>query len=133
MFIRYDRDDLPGETFIPKEQIVEIQLAYALTVHKAQGSESKYVIVAAHSSNSFIFDRRAFYTAVTRAREAIVIVTPSLKDAHALYKRKSQDRKSLVAYRMRTFKKKHSGTDFVKLINSADEVGEVGGTRKLNM
>ena len=141
-FVRYDRDDIPGDVLIPSKEFSEIQLAYALTVHKAQGSDSKYVIIAAHSSNRFIFDRRAFYTAVTRAKEAVVIVTPSLKDAHSLYSRRPQDRKSLISHRIKTFKKQEDGSSFVslsekdtgkKLVRDEEIFDSSPGSRKLNI
>lgn len=49
-------------------------LAYAITCHKAQGSEYRRVIVLAHSSNSQMLSREWLYTAVTRARENLVLV-----------------------------------------------------------
>jgi exodeoxyribonuclease V alpha subunit len=59
------------------EDIAEISLAYALTVHKAQGSEFPCVVLVIHSSHSFIHHsggRNLFYTGATRARETLVIV-----------------------------------------------------------
>lgn len=49
-------------------------LAYAITCHKAQGSEYRRVIVVACSANSQMLSREWLYTAVTRARENCVIV-----------------------------------------------------------
>ena len=49
-------------------------LAYAITCHKAQGSEYRRVIVLAHSSNSQMLSREWLYTAVTRARENLILV-----------------------------------------------------------
>jgi len=105
LYIEFDRDDIDEIIKIPRDEIRNIQLAYALTVHKAQGSEADYVVVAAHPSNRFLFDRSAFYTAVTRARKKVVIITPSREEAHKLYEKEKSARKSLLSFRMKTFLK----------------------------
>lgn len=52
----------------------DLQLAYALTIHKAQGSEFPCSIVVAHKSHSFMHHRNLLYTGVTRAKETAIIV-----------------------------------------------------------
>lgn len=52
----------------------DIQLAYALTIHKAQGSEFPCSIVIAHKSHSFMHHRNLLYTGVTRASQTAIIV-----------------------------------------------------------
>lgn len=52
----------------------DIQLAYALTIHKSQGSEFPCSIVIAHKSHSFMHHRNLLYTGVTRAKETAIIV-----------------------------------------------------------
>lgn len=56
------------------EQLNEIEPAYAITVHKAQGSEYRAVILCAHLNRSRLLNRNLLYTAVTRARELLIIV-----------------------------------------------------------
>ncbi len=51
-----------------------IQLAYALTIHKAQGSECPCAIVVCHKSHSFMHHRNLLYTGVTRATQTAIIV-----------------------------------------------------------
>jgi exodeoxyribonuclease V alpha subunit len=51
-----------------------IELAYALTVHKAQGSEFKTVMMVLTSSHFIMLDNQWFYTAVTRAKESLCII-----------------------------------------------------------
>lgn len=51
-----------------------LTLAYATSVHKAQGSEYKAVVVAHSKEHYFMLQRNLLYTAVTRAREELVIV-----------------------------------------------------------
>ena len=56
------------------EQLSELEPAYALTVHKSQGSEFKAVILACSSGAPQLLVRSVLYTAVTRARELLIIV-----------------------------------------------------------
>lgn len=60
-------------------EINNILLGYALTVHKAQGSEWRKVFCIFHHSHASMMCRELLYTAVTRAREELYIITePSL-------------------------------------------------------
>ncbi len=55
-------------------QLGELELAYAMTVHKSQGSEYRAVILAAWNSSPYLLSRSVLYTAITRARELLIIV-----------------------------------------------------------
>lgn len=55
-------------------QLNELEPAYAMTVHKSQGSEYRAVVLAAWSGSSYLLNRSVLYTAITRARELLVIV-----------------------------------------------------------
>ena len=52
----------------------EIELAYAVTVHKSQGCEFEAVIIPLMNSHSRLYHRNLFYTAVTRAKKLLVII-----------------------------------------------------------
>ena len=56
------------------EQLSEIDLAYAMTVHKAQGSEYRCVVMAAMPAAQSLMVRGVLYTALTRARELLIVV-----------------------------------------------------------
>lgn len=58
----------------PKTEINQLSLAYAITIHKSQGSEFDIVIIPAISGPSMILTRNLIYTAVTRAKKMVVIV-----------------------------------------------------------
>lgn len=62
-----------GPAHIEGEKLGRIQLAYALTAHKAQGSEFPCVVVVCHKSH-FFADRNWLYTAVTRAARSCILV-----------------------------------------------------------
>lgn len=66
-------DDGREATYI-KEQLLEVELAYAVTVHKSQGSEFKCVIMPVVGVIPQLKYRNLLYTAVTRAKENLVIV-----------------------------------------------------------
>ena len=55
-------------------QLNELEPAYAMTVHKSQGSEYRAVILAAWSGSPYLLNRSVLYTAITRARELLIIV-----------------------------------------------------------
>ena len=54
-------------------QLNELELAYAMTVHKSQGSEYRAVILRAWNASSYLLSRSILYTAITRARELLII------------------------------------------------------------
>ena len=56
------------------EMLNEVELAYAMTVHKAQGSEYKAVVLAVMPAAQSLMVRGVLYTALTRARELLVVV-----------------------------------------------------------
>ncbi|GAB4434346.1 MAG: hypothetical protein Kow0031_16050 [Anaerolineae bacterium] len=56
------------------DDLGDLDLAYALTVHKSQGSEYPVVIVPVLMQHSIMLRRNLLYTAITRAREMVVLV-----------------------------------------------------------
>ena len=56
------------------DQLSEIDLAYAMTVHKSQGSEYRAVILVAEPCAPSLMVRGVLYTALTRARELLIVV-----------------------------------------------------------
>jgi exodeoxyribonuclease V alpha subunit len=56
------------------EDLDEINLAYAMSVHKSQGSEYPAVVIALHTSHFPMLHRSILYTAVTRGKELVVLV-----------------------------------------------------------
>ena len=55
-------------------QLGELEPAYAMTVHKSQGSEYRAVILVAWNGSPYLLSRSVLYTAITRARELLIIV-----------------------------------------------------------
>lgn len=67
--------DSEVEIWIDKAaQINNLLMGYALTIHKAQGSEWRKVYLVLHSSHNRMLQRELLYTAVTRAREELFVI-----------------------------------------------------------
>jgi exodeoxyribonuclease V alpha subunit len=68
--VRYDGREVP----YVEDEIEQIELAYAITVHKSQGSEFRAVVVVLTTHHFKLLQRNLLYTAVTRARERLLLV-----------------------------------------------------------
>ncbi len=56
------------------DSLIELEHAWAMTVHKSQGSEYRAVILALSAGSQMLLTRDVLYTAVTRARELLILV-----------------------------------------------------------
>ena len=52
----------------------ELELAYALTIHKSQGSEFDKVIIPIVSSDEFLLNKNLIYTGITRSKKKVVLI-----------------------------------------------------------
>lgn len=57
-----------------KENLSEIEHAYAITIHKSQGSEFPIIVIPIFKFSSILMNRNILYTAITRARKYVVLV-----------------------------------------------------------
>ncbi len=55
-------------------QLNELEPAYAMTVHKSQGSEYRAVVLCAWNGSPYLLSRSVLYTAITRAKELLIVV-----------------------------------------------------------
>ena len=55
-------------------QLNELESAFAMTVHKSQGSEYRAVVLSAWNGSAYLLSRNILYTAITRAKEILIIV-----------------------------------------------------------
>ena len=58
----------------PASELSQITLAYAITIHKSQGSEFDCVVIPLVPGAPIIITRNLLYTAITRAKKAVVLV-----------------------------------------------------------
>jgi len=84
--IKYDRSDLS-----------QLSLAYAISVHRAQGSEMPCVVLALDRSHHKLLERQLIYTGITRAKQLLVIV--GQKQAFALACKRAIARKRFTQLR----------------------------------
>ena len=69
-----DFDGMPVEMGKGSPDLQDLQLAYALTIHKTQGSEFPCAVVVVHKAHSFMHHRNLLYTGVTRARRTAIVL-----------------------------------------------------------
>ena len=69
---------MPGTLLVVKVkdtgQLDELELAYAVTIHKSQGSEYPAIVLPILGGTRKLLNRNLLYTAVTRAKQMVVIV-----------------------------------------------------------
>jgi exodeoxyribonuclease V alpha subunit len=53
----------------------DIELAYAITIHKSQGSEFDTTLIILHPSHGRLLNRNLLYTAITRAKRKLIIIS----------------------------------------------------------
>lgn len=78
----------------------ELQLAYAMSVHKSQGSEYAQIVLLMVPSHYIMLQRNLFYTAVTRAKERVLVVGSRGAVNTAVNNDKTRKRYSLLAERL---------------------------------
>ena len=83
------------------KQLEELELAYAITIHKSQGSEYPAVILPLLSGPQMLLNRNLLYTAVTRARKCVTVVGKEETFAEMIRNEKQQKRYSALDERIR--------------------------------
>jgi exodeoxyribonuclease V alpha subunit len=97
--ILVDTDD-GGSLVIPYGETATLRLAYAISVHKAQGCEVPVVVGVCHRSHSRMLTRPLLYTAITRARSSCVLVGERTALEAAIRRGESGERHSGLAERL---------------------------------
>lgn len=83
------------------KQLEELELAYAITIHKSQGSEYPAVILPVLSGPQMLLNRNLLYTDVTRARKCVTVVGSEETFAEMIRNEKQQKRYSALDERIR--------------------------------
>lgn len=85
------------------KQLEELELAYAITIHKSQGSEYPAVILPILSGPRMLMNRNLLYTAVTRARKCVTVVGSEETFREMIRNEKQQKRYSSLDVRIQEF------------------------------
>jgi exodeoxyribonuclease V alpha subunit len=81
-------------------ELDELALAYALTIHKSQGSEYPAVIIPLHTQHYMMLQRNLVYTGITRGKRLVVLVGSRKALALAVQRQEQQGRCSGLAWRL---------------------------------
>lgn len=73
-------------------ELDDLSLSYAITIHKSQGSEYPVVILPLHTQHFMMLQRNLLYTAVTRGKKLVIVVGPEKAIAMALQRQDSTQR-----------------------------------------
>lgn len=83
-----------------KNELNELTLAYASSVHKSQGSEYKVVIIPLSTSHYIMLQRNLLYTAITRAKQKVIIIGSKKALMTAIQSNRTEKRYTLLAERL---------------------------------
>ena len=98
--VEYDEHRLVKYPYVLLE---ELELAYAITVHKSQGSEYPAVVIPLLQGPRQLYYRNLLYTAVTRAKSCVTIVGSDMVFQEMIQNTREQDRNTSLAERIREF------------------------------
>lgn len=90
----------------PLDHLEELELAYAMTIHRAQGSEYDTVIIPLLAAHRILLTRNLLYTAVTRAKGRVLLVGQKKALFMAISKTRKGKRNTLLAERIQLYHNK---------------------------
>ncbi|MGL4990632.1 MAG: SF1B family DNA helicase RecD2 [Sarcina sp.] len=96
----------------------ELELAYAITIHKSQGSEFPVVIIPVYMGVPFLMNRNLLYTGITRAKKMVVVVGVPRALKFMVENTKSMERYSALKWRIMEIVKNDA---FEKISNNIDK------------
>ncbi len=102
MTIKFDDNKFVDYDFT---QLDEIDLAYAITIHKSQGSEYKSIVVPIFGGPPMLMNRNLLYTVVTRAKNLVIMVGLPQTVYSMIKNKKKFERYSALDYRIKTLDK----------------------------
>lgn len=84
-------------------ELDEIVLSYAITIHKSQGSEFKIVIIPVTGGSPVLMNKNLLYTAVTRAKQAVVLIGKSSNIFYMVNNKSSAVRNTMLGKLLKKF------------------------------
>ena len=100
--VKVEFSSLEIERIYNDESLRMLELAYALTVHKSQGSEYPVVIIPVLREHRFMLTRNLFYTAVTRGKKRVVLVGHKSAVKRAILTEDMSKRRTILSQRIHT-------------------------------
>lgn len=100
--------DLDEPVYYTGHELDALQLAYACTIHKSQGSEYPVVVLIMHGEHDIMLLRQILYTGLTRAKKACIIVGTKTAIAQAIRNDKESKRNTQLR-------------DYINVIEDADQ------------
>ena len=94
----------------PFSELDEVNLAYAISVHKSQGSEYPAVVIPLLTQHYVLLQRNLIYTAVTRGKQLVIVVGSKKALAMAIKNNKTQKRYTRLCDRLRRYHNESSST-----------------------
>lgn len=96
MVVRFDERTV----YYDEEQVRELNLAYAITIHKSQGSEFKVVLIPLTMSHYIMLQRNLIYTALTRAKTLAILIGSMKAFQYAIKNETSSKRQTYLRQRL---------------------------------
>jgi len=90
----------------------ELELAYAVTIHKSQGSEYPAVVIPLLNGPRMLFNRNLLYTGVTRARECVTLIGSEEQIGRMIENADEQKRFTSLAGRLKEMNGEQDGNEF---------------------
>jgi len=88
------------EAEIPFENLENFKLGYAVSIHKAQGSQAPVLLIVLTKQNYMLLNRQVIYTGITRAQRKLVLVAEDLAVRMAVGNGKTEERYSMLRERI---------------------------------
>jgi exodeoxyribonuclease V alpha subunit len=102
MSVQFNIGKETKEVFYEKDHLLEIDLAYAITIHKSQGSEFEVVIIPLATQHFTMLFRNLIYTALTRAKKLAIFVGSRKALAMAVHKQNTSIRQTALTWLLKT-------------------------------
>lgn len=96
-------DSMGQRIVYTKEELHEIQLAYAITIHKSQGGQAPIVIIPISTSHYIMLARNLIYTGMTRAEKKIVFIGTKKAMAIAVANNRATKRNTKLKERLMSY------------------------------
>lgn len=95
IYVDYGEDEISEYT---RDRFDNLKLAYALTIHKSQGSEAKCVLMVVHEAHKNMLRKKILYTGMTRAKDELIFLGQKNMIENAVLRNKEPNRNTKLKY-----------------------------------